>query len=98
MDILAGAELACRTAVEGGGAMGDSGNREKGKQKQKHPPAELYEVAARALARAGMWEEAASAVRRLEVRHAFFFLTAPDLICCCTVCDTCVSVAVLCSR
>ena len=69
--VLAAAEKACSNAAEAAAAAADSGGyggdggRGVG---LRHPPADLYEVVARALARAGMWEEAAGAVRRLEVR------------------------------
>ncbi|CAM9386504.1 unnamed protein product [Scytosiphon promiscuus] len=55
--VLATAEEACS-------AVDDDGDG--GRNNAKHPPVELYEVVARSLAFAGMWEEAAGAVRRLE--------------------------------
>eukprot|EP00904_Undaria_pinnatifida_P005078 jgi/Undpi1/16/HiC_scaffold_1.g00016.m1 len=68
--VLAAAEKACSNAAEAAaaaaadsGGYGGDGGRGVG---LRHPPADLYEVVARALARAGMWEEAAGAVRRLE--------------------------------
>ena len=77
--ILAAAEQACSdaaaAAAEAGAAAsavaadtGRSGSGGGGVVDGLHPPAELYEVVARSLAMAGMWEEAAGAVRRLEVR------------------------------
>lgn len=68
LDVLARAEEAYVAASAEG--SGEAGERQAGdgSPAARQPPAELYEVAARTLARAGMWEEAASVVRRLEVR------------------------------
>lgn len=65
--VLATAEEACSSAVASAGANDHGGGEEAAAAVAKHPPAELYEVVARSLALAGKWEEAASAVRRLEV-------------------------------
>ncbi|CAM9621379.1 unnamed protein product [Hapterophycus canaliculatus] len=61
--VLATAEEACSAAAAAAAGVHDD---DGGRGYAKHPPAELYEVVARSLAFAGMWEEAASAVRRLE--------------------------------
>lgn len=67
--VLATAEEACSsTAVAAAAASDYSSGGEATEVAARHPPAELYEVVARSLALAGKWEEAASAVRRLEVR------------------------------
>ncbi|CBJ32111.1 conserved unknown protein [Ectocarpus siliculosus] len=67
LGVLATAEEACSSAAAAAAAANDrGGERAAAVPAVKHPPAELYEVAARSLALAGMWEEAASAVRRLE--------------------------------
>lgn len=63
--VLATAEEACSSAAAA--AANDHDRGAASAAVAKHPPAELYEVVARSLALAGMWEEAASAVRRLEV-------------------------------
>lgn len=71
LGVLATAEEACSSAaanaVATAAANDRGGERATAVSAIKHPPAELYEVVARSLALAGMWEEAASAVRRLEV-------------------------------
>ncbi|CAM9588434.1 unnamed protein product [Ectocarpus sp. 13 AM-2016] len=70
LGVLATAEEACSSAAAS--AVAKSAANDRGGERAaavsaiKHPPAELYEVVARSLALAGMWEEAASAVRRLE--------------------------------
>lgn len=68
--VLATAEEACSSAgaaaVEAE-ATNHGGGDEFAAAAAKQPPTELYEVVARSLALAGMWEEAASVVRRLEV-------------------------------
>ncbi|CAM9346947.1 unnamed protein product, partial [Ectocarpus sp. 8 AP-2014] len=68
LGVLATAEEACSSAAAAAAAANDRGwERAAAVSAIKYPPAELYEVVARSLALAGMWEEAASAVRRLEV-------------------------------
>lgn len=68
LGVLATAEEACSSAAATAAANDrGGGERTAAVVARKHPPAELYEVVARSLALAGMWEEAASAVRRLEV-------------------------------
>ncbi|CAM9576262.1 unnamed protein product, partial [Laminaria digitata] len=70
--VLAAAEQACSdAAAAAAAATADTGRYGGGgggggADVVLHPPAELYEVVARALALAGMWEEAAGAARRLE--------------------------------
>ena len=71
--VLAAAEEACSSAAAEAAAAAAAIHHRGGESATattvaKHPPAELYEVVARSLALAGKWEEAASAVRRLEVR------------------------------
>lgn len=69
LDVLSRAEESCGKESVEAKAEGRGKQRGGGSVPAAHfqPPAELYEVVARALARSGMWEEAASAVRRLEV-------------------------------
>lgn len=71
LDVLSAAEHDCSSpdgvvkqsdlTRRGGNGMNDASPR--------RPPPELYEVVARSLAMNGQWEEAASAVRSLEVRR-----------------------------
>lgn len=79
LDILALAEQACRVGNQEatGGVTGEkmrrrgrdsrAASRRAAPEMPRHPPARLYEVAARALARAGMWEQAVAVLRKLEV-------------------------------
>lgn len=65
--VLTSAERVCKEATavaEMEAADGPDGDV------TRYPPPELYEMVARSLAMSGMWEEAASAVRRLEVQYA----------------------------
>ncbi|CAM9515495.1 unnamed protein product [Ectocarpus fasciculatus] len=66
LGVLATAEEACSSAAAAATAAAANDRGGERAAAVKHPPAELYEVVARSLALAGMWEEAASAVRRLE--------------------------------
>lgn len=77
VEVLYGAEQACSeaaAAATGGGAdtpygKGRGDGDGNGVVVARHPPSELYETVARSLALAGKWEEAADAVRKLEVRY-----------------------------
>lgn len=81
LQVLSRAEETC--AAEAVEAKGKGGGRQRGGGEpaaRLQPPAELYEVAARTLARTGMWEEAASTVRRLEVGVQVFSYFAPGVL------------------
>lgn len=85
LQVLSRAEEICASeAVE---IKGEGRGRQQGGGGQAaarlHPPAELYEVAARTLALAGLWEGAASAVRRLEVSIWRLFLIPVQEACFC---------------
>lgn len=75
LDVLAAAEHACscsssddrRTGVVKKSDLIRRGSTGMNDASPSRPPAELYEVVARSLAMNGQWEEAASAVRSLEV-------------------------------